>query len=136
MNYLDLKSAIIGLVGSDEEVAAQLNVVDIPAVKNISVASIKQYLIVTGKILAIRASAVPAALLTVEALDAFEEFVMSDVTNSTALNNQLDGLIAEGLLTTNDKNYLLSLGDTLTSLAEQSGLGLVRAGDVTYARGL
>jgi len=134
MNYQTLKTLIVGLTGTDEAVATLINTKDIPAVKNIQVADIKKYLIVTGKILAIKASSDPAALLTVEALNSFQEFVMSDPANVTALNAQLDGLVTASLLTATDKTNILALGDTLESLADQNGLGFVMAGDVQYAR--
>lgn len=136
MDYQKLKLVIAGLAGSDEEITSQVNAKNVPAIKNISVADIKQYLIVTGKILAIRASAEPASMLTVEALNAFSEFVMTEQSNVDALNNQLDGLITASLLNTADKTYILSLADTFTSLAEQAGLGNVSVGDVQFARTL
>jgi len=136
MDYLKLKQSISSLSGTDEEVAALLNTKDIPATQNISVADIKKYLIVSGKILAIRASVEPAAMLTIEAINAFTEFVMSDTLNASALNAQLDGLIAASLLTTADKITILSLGDTLESLADQNGFGIVRTGDIFYARSI
>lgn len=136
MDYVKLKQSISSLSGTDEEVAALLNIKDIPATQNISVADIKKYLIVTGKILAIRASVEPAAMLTIEAINAFTEFVMSDPLNASALNAQLDGLIAASLLTTADKITILSLKDTLESLADQNGFGIVRTGDIFYARSI
>jgi len=125
-----------GLKGTDEELAATLNIKNVSYSQNIKVSDIKKYLIVTGKILAIKASTDPAALITVEALDAFDEFVMSDPSNVTALKAQLDGLINASILNTTDKTILLSLGDSFISLSDQAGLGLVRAGDVQFARGL
>lgn len=136
MDYQKLKTAIASLTGTDESIASQMNVVNILSVKNISVASIKQYLIVTGKILAIRASSTPAAMLTVEALNSFDEFVMTDSANVSALHTQLDGLVTASLLNATDKAYILSLSDSFTSLAEQNGLSAVSVGDVQYARAI
>ena len=122
--------------GTDEVIAATINTKDIPATQNIQVADIKKYLIVTGKILSIKASTDPAALLTMEALNSFAEFIMSDAANVAALNAQMDGLVAASLLTAADKTAILALGDTLESLADQNNLGVVRAGDIQYARTL
>lgn len=136
MDYQILKTAIANLTGTDEEKAIQVNAKNIPAIKNISVANIKQYLIVTGKILAIRASTEPAAMLTIEALNSFSEFVMTDSANVSALHTQLDGLVTASLLNATDKAYILSLSDSFTSLAEQNGLSAVSVGDVQYARAI
>ena len=136
MNYQSLKTLVVGMSGTDEVIAATINTKDIPATQNIQVADIKKYLIVTGKILSIKASTDPAALLTMEALNSFAEFIMSDAANVAALNAQMDGLVAASLLTAADKTAILALGDTLESLADQNNLGVVRAGDIQYARTL
>ena len=136
MNYQLLKTLVVGMSGTDEVIAATINTKDIPATQNIQVADIKKYLIVTGKILSIKASTDPAALLTMEALNSFAEFIMSDAANVAALNAQMDGLVAASLLTAADKTAILALGDTLESLADQNNLGVVRAGDIQYARTL
>jgi hypothetical protein len=141
MNWQLLKTEVDNYpLLTSEALADQLNTANIEAVQNIQVADIKQYLVVTGKILAIKASLEPAALLTVEALDSFDKFVMIEPSNVAALNNQMDGLIAVNsepkLFTIDDKNYILSLGVTVISRANQLGLGVVTPGDIEYVRGL
>ncbi len=141
MNWQLLKTEVDNYpLLTSEALADQLNTANIESVQNIQVADIKQYLVVTGKILAIKASVEPAALLTVEALDSFDKFVMSEPSNVAALNNQMDGLIVVNsepkLFTIDDKNYILSLGVTTISRANQLGLGAVTPGDIEYVRGL
>jgi len=137
MNFALLNAEILANATlTDAELLLHLNEVNITAVQDIRTVDIKQYLIVTGKILAINASTEPAALLTVEALKEFDSFDMSDQANVAALNAQMDGLIAAGLLVAGDKAFILAMGEKTISRSMQIGLGAVTMGDVTAARRL
>lgn len=120
----------------DAAIAGLINNKTIEKTRNIQVADINQYLIVTGKILAIKASQSTAAQLTVLALDKFKEFQMDKPSNVLALNAQLDGLITDNILTEQDKSIILELGVKRISKAEQLGLGVVRTDEIEYARTL
>lgn len=135
MNFDLLKQQIINNPTlNDAELLDLLHDKNIEQIQDIQTADIKKYLIVTGKILAINASQEPAALLTVEALNTFETFQMNDPTNVNALNAQMDGLIGLGLLTESDKSYVLSLGTTHISKANQLGFNQITQGDIDAAR--
>jgi len=113
VDYTAIANAV--LPGEDCQTAFdRLSALTIDVDKNIDTKLIKQYLILVDKWLPIKNSAEPAALITVEALDTFETF---DITNAAAgamikskLDSMMDALIADGLIGPDDKTAILSLG--------------------------
>jgi len=82
--------------------------------KNIDTKLIKQYLILVDKWLPIKTSAEPAAMVTVEALDTFDTF---DITNAATgamvkakLDSMMDALITAGLIDATDKTAIMAMG--------------------------
>lgn len=137
MNFILLKAEIDSKDKfNDIDIITELNLKNIDVVQDIRTVDIKKYLIVKGKILAIKASSEPFAMLTMEALNAFDTFDMSDQANITALNAQISGLIEAGLLDLTDKAVILSLGVKQVSRGEQLGFNNVDQGHIDAARSL
>lgn len=137
MNFIALKAEIDARSEmSDSDIITELNLKNIDEVQDIRTVDIKKYLIVEGKILAIKASSEPYAQLTVEALNTFETFDMSDISNVNALNTQIMGLIEAELLDSTDAAAILALGIKQISRGEQIGFTTVEQGHIDAARSL
>lgn len=119
---------------SDSELADIFNDKNIEVTKDIDVIDIKKYLILTGKILPIKQSDKPSAMIAIEAMSTFSHFVMSDPLNAAALESQLDGLTSDSLITQDDKDAVLNMGKGFASKAEILGFN-VTSGLVAAIRG-
>jgi len=119
---------------NDEEIATTLNTVNITVKQSISAHDIKKYLMLMDKLLPIESSTLDSAKSATRALEIFPLFDISDSLVETKLISVLDALIADSLLSTEDKTSILSLGDKLISKAEELGLGKVSIWQVQEAR--
>lgn len=137
MNYSVLKNEISspdysGL--SDQQVAASLNIQDIPAYKKVEYSDVASYLMLVEKYLAISDSALPSAKSFMLAMNTFETFDLNKPGVLTAVVNLFDAMIIDGLINSSDKAAILALADDFVSRADVLGLPYVRAGDVEHAR--
>ena len=132
MNYVTLKGLLDSLNEDNDLALAEVNLSNIAVKVNIETADIKQYLTAVGKRVAIDDSTNGAGKAAKLALDDFEFFVMSDPTNVAVLSNAINALVE---LTDSQKAYILAMGDSTESIAEQAGLGLIDINHVEHARG-
>jgi len=132
MNYVTLKGLLDSLNEDNDLALAEVNLSNIAVKVNIETADIKQYLTAVGKRVAIDDSTNGAGKAAKLALDDFEFFVMSDPTNVAVLSNAINALVE---LTDSQKAYILAMGDSTESIAEQAGLGLVDINHIKHARG-
>jgi len=119
---------------TDEQIRTALNTKDIPVKQPISVAKIKAYLQLIDKRLVIKDSIDPAARAAEIALQEFQVFDVNDAAYLNKLTTILDNLVTAGIITTNDKTAILSLGDSLASWADQNWQGDVTLTDIVNAR--
>lgn len=106
-----------------EQIRDALNAKNIPAYKNIPTDEIKRYLILNDLWLPIKASAEPACVLTMDALNVFPYFEMGAMDVRNKVSAMMDALIAANLampFTTTDKAEILAMGDDLVSWADQN----------------
>lgn len=136
MDFNLLKTELESMTGTDDEVVNQLNAAVIEIAQDIQTSDINNYLNVTGKVLAIRTSIDDIAVLTVDALNTFNSFDMSNPTVAYVLSQRLDYLISIGLLEIEDATYVLSLGIKNISRASQLGLSAIDHGHILHARTL
>ncbi|MBL4753889.1 MAG: hypothetical protein JKY52_09905, partial [Flavobacteriales bacterium] len=132
MNYVTLKGLLDSLNEDNDLALAEVNLSNIAVKVNIETADIKQYLTAVGKRVAIDDSNNEAGKAAKLALDDFEFFVMSDPTNVAVLSNSINALTELGA---SEKAYILAMGDSTESIAEQAGLGLVDINHIKHARG-
>jgi len=132
MNYVTLKGLLDSLNEDNDLALAEVNLSNIAVKVNIETVDIKQYLTAVGKRVAIDDSTNGAGKAAKLALDDFEFFVMSDPTNVAVLSNAINALVE---LTDSQKAYILAMGDSTESIAEQAGLGLVDINHIKHARG-
>ena len=137
MNFILLKADIEAKTEfSDIDIITEINLRNIEVVQDIQTADISNYLNVTGKVLAIRVSNDDVAVLTVDALNTFNSFDMSNPTVAYILSQRLDYLVSINLLTVEDTAYVQSLGIKNISRANQLGFNVVTQGDINAARSL
>lgn len=119
---------------TDAEAATMLNTSNIAMKQSIASHDIRKYLMLVDKLLPIESSALDSAKSATRALEIFPTFDMTETSVETKLIAVLDALIVDSLLSTEDKTFILSLGDKLISKAEELGLGKVSIWQVQEAR--
>jgi len=119
---------------TDAEAATMLNTSNIAMKQSIASHDIRKYLMLVDKLLPIESSALDSAKSATRALEIFPTFDMTETSVETKLIAVLDALIVDSLLSTEDKTFILSLGDKLISKAEELGLGKVSIWQVQGAR--
>ena len=119
---------------TDAEAATMLNTSNIATKQSIASHDIRKYLMLVDKLLPIESSALDSAKSATRALEIFPTFDMTETSVETKLIAVLDALIVDSLLSTEDKTFILSLGDKLISKAEELGLGKVSIWQVQGAR--
>jgi len=120
---------------TDQQVADSLNAKTRVRQQPIPTYLIKRYMVLNDLWLPIKQSTAPEAQVTIDALATFEHFDVVDPTVATKFTAILDGLIAQGLLTTAQKAEILNLQNEPISRAEEIGVTPpVTAVDVTRAR--
>ena len=118
---------------TDEQCLTALTTQDIPVKQSISSHDIRQYLAVNNKFMALENSVASIAKMTSRYMDVFPSFDMTDSSVETTVTNALTALVAEGLITTDDKTAILAMGTKMISRAEELGIS-VNLGEVNWAR--
>lgn len=113
VDYKAIADAV--LPGEDYETAYnRMSAETVTTDKDIQTADIKKYLILSDKWLGIKSSADPSAVVTMDALDIFESFRLTDADTGAAvkakLESMMDALVTAGLITTTDKAAILAMG--------------------------
>lgn len=119
-----------------DQIVAALNAKTIASKHPISTRDIKKYLILNSLWLAIKGSNNPVAVVTIDALNSFDEFNVQESSVNIMLGQIMDGLIAANLtpaFTTTHKSQILSMGDVMVSWADQNWLGDVKLWQVVEA---
>jgi hypothetical protein len=109
--------------------------------KDIDTADIKQYLILTDKWLGIKSSAEIAAQITMDALNVFDTFVLTDPVTGPMVDAKLglmmDALIAASLIDATDKAVIMAMGiedsprfQSLTTKQVQNALDMRLGGEI------
>ena len=119
-----------------DQIVSALNAKTIASKHPISTRDIKKYLILNSLWLAIKGSTNPVAIVTIDALNLFDEFNVQETNVNAMLQQMMDGLIAANLtpaFTTTHKSQILSMGDVMVSWADQNWLGDVQLWQVVEA---
>lgn len=116
---------------SDEELIIEIHKKNIPLQKHIQTIKIKQYLIMVDKWLNIKTN----SEIVVDSLDSFDTFQVQEPMIMAKLIEMLDQLVLGGLLSENDKTYILSLGNAYQSLVEEAGYGIMEMSHLKELRG-
>lgn len=119
-----------------DQIVSALNAKTIASKHPISTRDIKKYLILNSLWLAIKGSTNPVAIVTIDAMNLFDEFNVQETNVNAMLSQMMDGLIAANLtpaFTTTHKSQILSMGDVMVSWADQNWLGDVQLWQVVEA---
>lgn len=111
-------------------VAASLNAQDRPG--PVPAIDVKRYLILQGKWVPIKLSALPSAVNMVETLEVFATIDLG--AYGAAIEAAIDAVVSDALLDANDKAAILALADNRRSRAGELGLGVVLPGHIEEAR--
>jgi len=103
--------------------------------QSINIRDIKSYLTLQQKWFAINTTDLLSAKQAVFTISEFKPaFDMSIPGAEPILINMLDALNADSMISTSDKDYILSLGNKKISRAEQLGINNLKIGQVIDAR--
>jgi len=141
MNYELLKAELLepaynGL--SDADTATLINSETVSIKQRIETHAVQQYLMLTDLLILIESGTSDAAKTATRALQIFESFDMNNPLIEGKFTAILDGLVADALIgfTNTNKLTILSLGNKTISRATELGFGVVREGDIKFARSL
>lgn len=118
------------------QIVSALNAKTIASKLPINTRDIKKYLILNGLWLAIKTSSNPVAVITIDALNLFDELNVQESSVNSMLGQMMDGLIAANLtpsFNTTHKAEILSMGDVMASWADQNWMSDVQLWQVLEA---
>lgn len=118
------------------QIVSALNAKIIASKRPINTRDIKKYLILNSLWLAIKTSSNPVAVITIDALNMFDEFNVQESSVNSMLAQMMDGLIAANLtpsFNTTHKAEILSMGDVMASWADQNWMSDVQLWQVLEA---
>lgn len=118
------------------QIVSALNAKSIASKRPINTRDIKKYLILNGLWLAIKTSSNPVAVITIDALNLFDELNVQESSVNSMLGQMMDGLIAANLtpsFNTTHKAEILSMGDVMASWADQNWMNDVQLWQVLEA---
>lgn len=118
------------------QIVSALNAKIIASKRPINTSDIKKYLILNSLWLAIKTSSNPVAVITIDALNLFDEFNVQESSVNIKLGQMMDGLIAANLtpaFTATHKSQLLSMGDVMVSWSDLNWVGDVQLWQVVEA---
>jgi hypothetical protein len=118
------------------QIVSALNAKTIASKRPINTRDIKKYLILNSLWLAIKTSSNPVAVITIDALNLFDEFNVQESSVNSMLGQMMDGLIAANLtpsFNTTHKAEILSIGDVMASWADQNWMSDVQLWQVLEA---
>ena len=118
------------------QIVSALNAKTIASKRPINTRDIKKYLILNGLWLAIKTSSNPVAVITIDALNLFDELNVQESSVNSMVGQMMDGLIAANLtpsFSTTHKAEILSMGDVMASWADHNCMSDVQLWQVLEA---
>lgn len=119
---------------TDQEAFDYITDPTIVSIGNISVQGIEKYLAVKLKLLAIEDSTNISARGFVRVLKIFDQIPLDETDILNLLNKLLNGIVAEGLITTGEKEELVAMGNKTISIAKELGISNLTLQAVIVAR--
>ena len=100
----------------------------------VSAHDIFKYLRLTKKLKIVQNSALESAIDALDMMQLFGTFDLSDPIVFDDFNTVLDALIADNLITIDDKDYLSTMSDKMISRAEKIGIHDLKIGQIKDAK--
>jgi hypothetical protein len=124
---------------TDQQAAAAINAKTVTVQETVQIHKVKEYAIINGvwpKLKAGQASSIPqVAALCVSVLDWVDDPRISTLdVNKPEVQAMLDGLVASGIMSANNKADVVAMGSHTASWTSQNGLPEVGIGLVINAR--